>query len=181
MFGYATDETPEFMPLTHALATQLGARLTQVRVEGICKWVRPDGKTQVVVEYRMENGAMVPLRVHTVVISTQHDESVTNEQIRADLQEHVIKPVIPAKYLTPDTIYHLNPSWPLRHWRAARRRWTDRAQDHHRHVRRLGRAWRRRVQRQGSDQGGPLGRVRRALDRQVAGGRPAGAPRAWCR
>jgi S-adenosylmethionine synthetase len=110
MFGYASDETPELMPLTHALATQLGARLTQVRVEGICKWVRPDGKTQVVVEYKMENGAMIPLRVHTVVISTQHDETVTNDQIRADLMEHVIKPVIPQKYLTPDTIYHLNPS-----------------------------------------------------------------------
>jgi len=110
MFGYATDETPEFMPLTHALATQLGARLTQVRVEGICKWVRPDGKTQVVAEYKMENGAMIPLRVHTIVISTQHDETVTNEQIRADLLEHVIKPVVPAKYLTPETIYHLNPS-----------------------------------------------------------------------
>ena len=72
--------------------------------------VRPDGKTQVVAEYKMENGAMIPLRVHTVVISTQHDETVTNEQIRADLMEHVIKPVVPAKYLTPDTIYHLNPS-----------------------------------------------------------------------
>jgi len=110
MFGYATDETPELMPLTHSLATQLGARLTHVRTSGICKWVRPDGKTQVVVEYKMENGAMIPLRVHTVVISTQHDETVTNEQIRADLMEHVIKPIIPAKYLTPDTIYHLNPS-----------------------------------------------------------------------
>ena len=72
--------------------------------------VRPDGKTQIVAEYKMENGAMVPLRVHTVVISTQHDETVTNEQIRADLMEHVIKPVVPAKYLTPDTIYHLNPT-----------------------------------------------------------------------
>jgi len=110
MFGYATDETPEYMPLTHALATQLGARLTLVRVEGICKWVRPDGKTQVVAEYKMENGAMIPLRVHTIVISTQHDETVTNEQIRADLMEHVIKPVVPSKYLTPETIYHLNPS-----------------------------------------------------------------------
>jgi len=110
MFGYACDETPELMPLTHHLATALGARLTQVRVEGICKWVRPDGKTQVVVEYKKEGGAMIPLRVHTIVISTQHDEGVTNEQIRADLMEHVIKPVVPAQYLTPDTIYHLNPS-----------------------------------------------------------------------
>lgn len=110
MFGYASDETPELMPLTHALATQIGAKLTEVRVNGTCKWVRPDGKTQVVVEYKMENGAMIPLRVHTIVISTQHDETVTNEQIRADLMEHVIKPVVPAKYITPETIYHLNPS-----------------------------------------------------------------------
>jgi S-adenosylmethionine synthetase len=110
MFGYASDETPELMPLTHHLATAIGARLTQVRVEGICKWVRPDGKTQVVVEYKQEKGAMIPIRVHTIVISTQHDETVTNDQIRADLMEHVIKPIVPAKYLTSDTIYHLNPS-----------------------------------------------------------------------
>jgi len=110
MFGYASDETPELMPLTHWLATHLGYRLTEVRKSGLLKWVRPDGKTQVVVEYKRVNGAMVPQRVHTVVISTQHDDNVTNEQIRADLMEHVIKPVIPAQYLTKDTIYHLNPS-----------------------------------------------------------------------
>jgi len=110
MFGYASDETPELMPLTHWLATQLGYKLTEVRKSGLLKWVRPDGKTQVVVEYKKVNGAMVPLRVHTVVISTQHDDNVSNEQIRADLMEHVIKPVIPAHYLTKDTIYHLNPS-----------------------------------------------------------------------
>jgi S-adenosylmethionine synthetase len=110
MFGYATDETPQLMPLTHWLATQIGARLTQVRVEGILKWVRPDGKTQVTVEYRKEGGILTPLRVHTVVISTQHEDGVSNEQIRKDLMEHVIKPVVPEKYLTKDTIYHLNPS-----------------------------------------------------------------------
>jgi len=110
MFGYASDETPELMPLTHSLATQLGARLTEVRKNGTCPWLRPDGKTQVVVEYRKENGAMIPLRVHTVVISTQHAEGVTMDQIKADLMEHVIKPIIPSKYITPETIYHLNPS-----------------------------------------------------------------------
>eukprot|EP00455_Lapot_gusevi_P004832 TRINITY_DN11_c0_g1_i3.p1 TRINITY_DN11_c0_g1~~TRINITY_DN11_c0_g1_i3.p1 ORF type:complete len:250 (+),score=110.43 TRINITY_DN11_c0_g1_i3:73-822(+) len=98
------------MPLTHVLSTKLGARLTEVRKKGICPWVRPDNKTQVTVEYKKENGAMVPLRVHTIVISTQHDEDVTNEQIRADLMEHVIKPVVPAQYLDEKTIYHLNPS-----------------------------------------------------------------------
>jgi S-adenosylmethionine synthetase len=110
MFGYATDETPSLMPLTHALATQIGSRLTQVRVEGILKWVRPDGKTQVTVEYKRENGAMIPIRVHTIVISTQHEDGISNEQIRKDLMEQVIKPVVPEKYLTKDTIYHLNPS-----------------------------------------------------------------------
>lgn len=110
MFGYATDETPEFMPLTHVLATQLGARLTEVRKNGILKWVRPDGKTQVVVEYRKDGGAMVPVRVHTLVISTQHNEDVTQEQIVADLKKEVIEKVVPAKYLDENTIYHLNPS-----------------------------------------------------------------------
>jgi len=110
MFGYATDETPELMPLTHSLATQLGARLTEVRIKGILKWVRPDGKTQVVIEYRRANGVMIPLRVHTIIISTQHDETVTNEIIRRDLMEHVIKVVVPAQYLTNETIYLLNPS-----------------------------------------------------------------------
>jgi S-adenosylmethionine synthetase len=110
MFGYATDETPELMPLTHTLATQIGARLTKVRNDGTLKWVRPDGKTQVTVEYKKVNGAMIPQRVHTIVISTQHDESVTLKQIQSDLREFVIKPVVPAKYLDEKTVYHLNPS-----------------------------------------------------------------------
>jgi len=110
MFGYATDETPEMMPLSHVLATQLCQRLTHVRREGILKWVRPDGKTQVVVEYKRVAGVMIPIRVHSIVISTQHDEKVDNKQIHADLLEHVIKPVVPARYLTNQTIYHLNPS-----------------------------------------------------------------------
>jgi len=110
MFGYATDETDECMPLTHALATQLGYQLTLVRTKGILKWVRPDGKTQVVVEYRKVGGRLEPIRVHTIVISTQHDDGVTNDQIRSDLMEKVIKPVVDKKYLTEDTKYHLNPS-----------------------------------------------------------------------
>lgn len=110
MFGYASDETEELMPLSHVLATKLGAKLTEVRKNGSLKWVRPDGKTQVTVVYKNENGRMIPQRVHTVVISTQHTEEVSNDQIRADLKEHVINQVIPAKYLDDDTIYHLNPS-----------------------------------------------------------------------
>jgi len=111
MFGYATDETPEMMPLTHSLATGLGYRLTEVRKNGPCTKLRPDGKTQVTVEYRkLPDGGVEPIRVHTIVISTQHDPDYTNEQIRADMLEHVIKPVVPAKYLDDDTIYHINPS-----------------------------------------------------------------------
>lgn len=73
-------------------------------------WLRPDGKTQVTVEYKKEGGALVPQRVHTILISTQHSPDVTNDKIHADLMEHVIKPVVPAKYLDDKTIFHLNPS-----------------------------------------------------------------------
>eukprot|EP01098_Paradermamoeba_levis_P003056 TRINITY_DN1428_c0_g1_i1.p2 TRINITY_DN1428_c0_g1~~TRINITY_DN1428_c0_g1_i1.p2 ORF type:complete len:385 (+),score=143.13 TRINITY_DN1428_c0_g1_i1:125-1279(+) len=110
MFGYATDETAEFMPLTHVLATQLCQRMTVVRNDGTLPWLRPDAKTQVTVEYERDGGKVIPKRVHTVVISTQHDEDVTNEVIRAKLLEEVIKKVIPAQYLDDKTIYHLNPS-----------------------------------------------------------------------
>ena len=110
MFGYATDETDSYMPLTHMLATSLGSKLTEVRKNGTCAWVRPDGKTQVTCEYLLVDGVPVPQRVHTIVISTQHSEDVTNEQIAADLMEHVIKPVVPEKFLDEKTIYHLNPS-----------------------------------------------------------------------
>jgi len=111
MFGYATDETPERMPASHLWASQLGKRLTDVRKNGSLKWVRPDGKTQVTVIYKKnKDGSVEPVRVHTILISTQHNPDVSNEQIAKDLQEHVIKPVIPAKYLTKDTIYHMNPS-----------------------------------------------------------------------
>jgi S-adenosylmethionine synthetase len=111
MFGYASDETPELMPLTHSLATRLGWRLTEVRKNGILPWARPDGKTQVTVEYsKKENGQLVPVRVHTVLISTQHSPDVDNDQIRKDVIEHVIKPIVPAQYLDENTIYHINPS-----------------------------------------------------------------------
>jgi len=111
MFGYATDETPEMMPLTHSLATGLGYQLTKVRKDGTLPLLRPDGKTQVTVEYKnCADGGVEPVRVHTVVISTQHDPAYTNEQLEKDLQEHVIKKIVPAKYLDDNTIYHINPS-----------------------------------------------------------------------
>merc|ERR1719310_1146027 len=111
MFGYASDETPEMMPLTHSLATGIGFQLTKVRKDGTCPKLRPDGKTQVTCEYEKQaDGSLKPLRVHTIVISTQHDPDYTQEQLKKDLMKHVIEPVVPAKYLDSKTIYHLNPS-----------------------------------------------------------------------
>ena len=110
MFGYATDETEECMPLTHLLATKIGYKLTEVRKNGTLAWVRPDGKTQVTVQYKNENGKLTPLRVHTIVISTQHAPDVSNEQIRKDLREHVIDVVVPKHLIDAETIFHLNPS-----------------------------------------------------------------------
>jgi len=110
MFGYASDETEEYMPLTHVLATKLVMKLSQCRNDGTLPWLRPDAKTQVTVEYEKHGGAVIPRRVHTVVISTQHAESVTNDELRKGLMEHVIKTTIPAKYLDDKTVYHLNPS-----------------------------------------------------------------------
>ena len=112
MFGYATNETPELMPLSHSIATKLGKRLTEVRKLGLCPWVRPDGKTQVTIEYDNNDfsGEMIPNRVHTILISTQHDPDISNEEIMAQLIEHVIEPVVDSKYLDDDVIYHINPS-----------------------------------------------------------------------
>eukprot|EP01114_Cavostelium_apophysatum_P004052 TRINITY_DN14191_c0_g1_i1.p1 TRINITY_DN14191_c0_g1~~TRINITY_DN14191_c0_g1_i1.p1 ORF type:complete len:386 (+),score=122.31 TRINITY_DN14191_c0_g1_i1:137-1294(+) len=110
MFGYATNETPELMPLTHVLATRLVKRLSETRNDGTLAWLRPDAKTQVTIEYKREGGKVIPQRVHTVVISTQHAENVTNDEIRKGLMEEVIKKVIPANYLDDKTVYHLNPS-----------------------------------------------------------------------
>lgn len=110
MFGYATDETEESMPLTIVLAHKLNRQLADGRRSGLMPWARPDTKTQVTVEYTIKDGSCVPLRVHTIVISCQHSPEVTIEKLRQDLMEHVIKPVVPAKFLDDNTIYHLNPS-----------------------------------------------------------------------
>lgn len=111
MFGYATNETPELMPLTHSLATALVRKLSEVRNNGVMPCLRPDAKTQVTVEYeKYPNGSIKPIRVHTIVISTQHDEHVTNEDLRNQLKELVILPTIPKELLDENTVYHLQPS-----------------------------------------------------------------------
>ena len=106
MFGYATNETPEFMPSPIAMAHRLSRRLTEVRKNETLPYLRPDGKTQVTVEY--DDNKVV--RIDAIVISTQHDEHVSQEQIREDLMEHVIKHVIPAELLDESTKYYINPT-----------------------------------------------------------------------
>ncbi len=107
MFGYACRETPQLMPLPIMLAHALTERLADVRRSGEVAHLRPDGKSQVTVAY---DEAGNPVRVHTVVISTQHDPEVTNEELRRNLIEHVIRPSIPAELLDDDTIIHINPT-----------------------------------------------------------------------
>jgi S-adenosylmethionine synthetase len=106
MFGYATDETQELMPLPIQLAHALTHRLADVRKSGKLPWLRPDGKSQVTVEYEGDR----PKRVHTVVVSTQHAPTIGNEELRAEIVEHVIKPVV-GEYLAGEKpIYHINPT-----------------------------------------------------------------------
>lgn len=105
MFGYATNETPELMPLPISLAHKLTQKLAESRKKKEIWWLRPDGKSQVTVEYEND----VPKRVHTVVISTQHDPNVQHEEIKRDIIERIIKPVC-GKWIDENTIYHINPT-----------------------------------------------------------------------
>ena len=107
MFGYATNETPELMPTPISLAHRLAEKLSEVRKSGLMSYLRPDGKSQVTVEYDSNHK---PVRVDAVVISTQHAENVGNEELRAGILKNVIQAVIPAKLLDEDTKYHINPT-----------------------------------------------------------------------
>ncbi|EEH07915.1 S-adenosylmethionine synthetase [Histoplasma capsulatum var. duboisii H88] len=110
MFGYATDETPELLPLTIQLAHKLNKALRDARVDGTLPWLRPDTKTQVTVEYAHDNGAVKPLRVDTVVISAQHSEVISTADVKKQILEQIVKKTIPANLLDDRTIYHIQPS-----------------------------------------------------------------------
>ncbi len=106
MFGYACDETPELMPLPISLAHKLSKRLTEVRKSGLLEYLRPDGKTQVTVEYEND----IPKRIDTVVVSSQHSDKVDMETIRKDIREHVINPIVPAELMDEETKIYINPT-----------------------------------------------------------------------
>ncbi|KAK1150165.1 methionine adenosyltransferase sam2 [Aspergillus melleus] len=110
MFGYATDETPELLPLTILLSHKLNSAMKEARNDGSIPWLRPDTKTQVTIEYAHDNGAVKPQRVDTVVVSAQHSDDVSTEELRAVIKEKIIKKVIPAELLDDRTVYHIQPS-----------------------------------------------------------------------
>lgn len=113
MFGYATDETPELHPLSHLLAHKLNKAMSAARRDGSLAWLRPDTKTQITMEYKHDGGAVVPLRVHTVVISAQHSHEISTEEVRKELKEKIVKKVIPSQYLDEHTVYHVSLTNPL--------------------------------------------------------------------
>ena len=106
VFGYACDETETLMPLGYVLATEMAKRLTKVRKDGVLSYLRPDGKTQVTVEYDGDT----PVRLDNIVVSTQHDPDVTLDRIRADIIEHVIMPVVPENFMDAQTKIYVNPT-----------------------------------------------------------------------
>ena len=110
MFGYATNETEELFPFSHLMAIQLSMKLTEVRKKGILPWLRPDGKTQVTVEYKRENGNMIPIRIQNILISTQHEPNIPNETIKESIKTHVIQEVIPKEMVDKNTNFYINPS-----------------------------------------------------------------------
>lgn len=111
MIGYASNETKECMPLTHMYAQKLAKRLQECREQGVIPWLRPDGKTQVTIQYKTnEDGMIEPVRIHTILLSVQHNPNISNKQIEESVKEHVVNHVIDSKYLDESTIYYINPS-----------------------------------------------------------------------
>ena len=110
MFGYATNETEEMMPLTHLLAQNLARRLTDVRKSGLLPFLGPDGKTQVTVEYEKQGNILKPIRIHTILISTMHNESISLDDLRSEVKAKVIDAVIPKDLIDNQTIIHINPA-----------------------------------------------------------------------
>ena len=172
MVGYACDETAELMPLPIALAHRLCQRMAEARKQGHIPYLRPDGKSQVTVEY--EHGA--PKRVHTVVLSSQHSPDASQPDIERDLVEHVAKEVIPEELLDGDTRYVVNPSGAVRHRRSGGRHGPHGPEDPGGHLRRVRPPRRGRLLGQGPDQGGPIGGLRRQVRRQESRGGGAGVP-----
>lgn len=109
MFGYATDETEECMPLTVVLAHKLNEKIAELRRSGEFWWARPDSKTQITCEYLFNQGSAVPKRVHTIVVSMQHSDKITLDHLRSEVMDKVVKVVIPARYFDANTIVHINP------------------------------------------------------------------------
>ena len=106
MFGYACNETPELMPMPISMAHKLALKLTEVRKDGTLRYLRPDGKTQVTVEYDGDK----PVRIETIVVSSQHAPEISLEQIKKDIVEYVIKPIVPKELLDDNTKYYINPT-----------------------------------------------------------------------
>ncbi|KAE8392504.1 S-adenosylmethionine synthetase [Aspergillus alliaceus] len=109
-FGYATDETPQLLPLTLDLAHRISRDLKAASIKGILPWLRPDTKAQVTVEYMENQGRMIPIRVHNVVITAQHTPDVTVERLRQDIINKIVHKSIPSKYLDDRTVYHIQPT-----------------------------------------------------------------------
>ncbi|CCF57703.1 hypothetical protein KAFR_0D00560 [Kazachstania africana CBS 2517] len=110
MFGYATDETPEGLPLTILLAHKLNMAMADARRDGSLPWLRPDTKTQVTVEYEEENGRWIPLRIDTIVVSAQHAEEISTEDLRSEIKSKIVEKVIPSNMLDENTKYFIQPS-----------------------------------------------------------------------